>query len=148
MILPGHIALAILGHTVLDLDLPATLAATLLPDAVDKSLAQVAHITPGGRYAMHSLAGWATSVAIAWLLGGRKWGRAWAIGHFLHFLGDRGGIPWWFPFKRYEFTPPPDLDDFILDVLRSPTGRRGLLIEFALLGLAMTTLLVKRRSTA
>jgi len=148
MILPGHIAVAILCHKWLGVDLPTTIAATVVPDAVDKGLAQVLHVTPNGRYAMHSLAGWLASSWLASRLGGRRRGRAWALSHMAHFLGDQGRIPWWLPFKRYKLARSQDLDEFLLGLFSTSEGRRNLLLETLFLVLALLAPSLRDRSPA
>ena len=144
MILPGHIALAIFGHKLLRVDLPTTLAATLAPDVIDKPLAHVLRVAPSGRYATHSLAGWVGASALVCLLGGQERGRAWAVGHFLHFVGDGGAMPWWLFFREYAFAPSGELKDIVWKTLVTSEGRRGLAFEMLLLGAALLWLVRDR----
>lgn len=137
MILPGHLALAILGHKFFRADLSTVVAGTLAPDIVDKSLAHALHITPGGRYGMHSFLGWLISSSLVGLLCGRKRGFAWAVGHFAHFAGDEFDMPWWLPFKRYHFGPVEDLDEFLAGAVGTSGGRRRLALETLLLALVI-----------
>lgn len=145
MILPGHIAISIICHKLFRIDLPTAVAATLVPDAVDKGLAQVLHLAPSGRYAMHCLPGWLVSSLLVGCLGGKRRGYAWAIGHLAHFLGDQGDIPWWLPFRRYNFDEIVPLDDFLLSVFSTSQGRKNLLLETTFLLLTLLWLWGGRR---
>ena len=140
MILPGHLAVAIFVHELLHVDLPTVIAATVVPDAVDKGLAQGLHVTPSGRYAMHSLVGWLASSLLVGLVGGKERGYAWAIGHLFHLLGDPGHVPWWFPFRKYEFCEIMELDQFLYSIFATTEARRKLLAEMLLLVLALVSL--------
>ena len=144
MILPGHIALAILGHTMCDIDLPTTVSATLAPDIMDKGASHAMHITPAGRYAMHSLSGWVVCTCLVHLLAGKRRARSWAAGHMLHLLGDRGDVPWFFPFKQYAYPPRLGFADFVLGAIDSEEGRTNFRIELFLLALALIVLAWRR----
>ncbi len=137
MILPGHLAMAIFTHKVTGSDLRTLLAATLAPDVVDKSLAQVVHVAPSGRYAMHTALGWLISSLIVLWVAGRQRASAWALGYLAHLLGDGMQVPFWLPFRRYDFGEVMELDDFLCGVLSSAEGRKGLLGEMLLLVLAL-----------
>ncbi len=137
MILPGHIAVAIFCHRLLRLDLSTLIAAALLPDAVDKGLAHVLRVTPSGRYAMHSLPGWLFSSLAVGLWGGEKRRHAWAVGHLAHLLGDPGQVPWWFPFKQYEFPEAMSLSQFLTAAFGTAEAQRSLALETLLLILAL-----------
>ena len=132
MILPGHVACAVLCRRYLRCDLRLALAASLLPDVIDKLLYHVLHITPNSRLPMHTLLAWLASTAlvafIAWLvgkgwgLGGRGWGSAiapnpytlylvpWFLAYGLHLLCDSplagGDVPFLWPWRAYDFTSP------------------------------------------
>ncbi len=137
MILPGHLAIAIFAHKVTGADLRTLLAATLAPDMVDKSLAQVVHVAPSGRYAMHTALSWLISSLVVLLAAGRRHASAWALGYLGHLLGDGLQIPFWLPFRRYDFGQVMELDDFLYGVISSAEGRRNLLLEMLLLALAL-----------
>jgi len=137
MILPGHLAIAIFTHKVTGADLRTLLAATLAPDMVDKSLAQVVHVAPSGRYAMHTALGWLTSSLVVLLVAGKQRASAWALGYLGHLLGDGLQVPFWLPFRRYDFGQVIELDDFLCGVISSAEGRRNLLVEMLLLVLAL-----------
>ena len=136
MILPGHIALAIFGHKLLRVELPTAVAATLAPDLVDKALAQVLHVTPSGRYLMHSLVGWLAASALAYLLGGKAKGRAWAVGHFLHFIGDGGEMPWLLFLQEYSYSEVKELNSVFWEAFYTVQGRLSFAFEVALFGVA------------
>jgi hypothetical protein len=140
MILPGHIALAIFGHKLLRVELPTAIAATLAPDLVDKALAQVLQITPSGRYAMHSLVGWLAASAVAYLLGGKQKGRAWAVGHFLHFVGDGGEMPWLLFLRQYSFSGTRGINEVFWEAFGTTEGLLSFAFEMVLLGGALTWL--------
>ena len=144
MILPGHIALAILGRTLGGVDLPMSIAGTLAPDVVDKSAAHVLAIAPAGRYAMHSLSGWVACTWLVRVVAGKRRARAWAVGHMLHLLGDGQDVPWLWPFRQYTYPPRRGLGDFLTDVLYSDEGRRGLRIELLLLAMSLLALAWER----
>lgn len=137
MILPGHLAIAIFAHKVTGADLRTLLAATLAPDMADKSLAQVAHVAPSGRYAMHTALSWLISSLVVLLAAGKRHASAWALGYLGHMLGDGLQVPFWLPFRRYDFGQVMELDDFLYGVISSAEGRRNLLLEMVLLALAL-----------
>lgn len=145
MILPGHIALGVLCHTYLDMDLPTALGAVLAPDLVDKTLSHVARCTPSSRYLMHNALAWGTTTAIMYAVGGSERAKAWAAGYLTHLLGDRGHVPWWWPFKRYAFEPLEDLEGFMAGLFGTSKGRRGLAFEMLLLAWALAMLCGKKR---
>jgi hypothetical protein len=144
MILPGHIALAVLAHTFGNLDLPAAIAGTLAPDAVDKSLSHVLRLTPSGRYLMHSWTGLAVSTGVVHVLGGSKKAQAWAVGYLTHFVGDRGEIPWWFPLRTYDLAEAEDMDGLFTNIIGTSRGRRRLVKEFGFLSLSLAILFIRR----
>jgi hypothetical protein len=132
MILPGHIAAAVLCHRHLKLDLRLALVASLLPDVVDKFLYHVLHAVPGSRVPMHTLLAWLATTALvalcawAWsafplpLRGGRGKGLfilppsslsfAWFLAYGAHLLCDSplfgGDLPFLYPFRAYDFSSP------------------------------------------
>ena len=146
MILPGHIALAILGRTLGGVDLATAVAATLAPDVVDKSASHVLGIAPAGRYAMHSLSGWTACTCLVRVLAGKRRARAWAVGHMLHLLGDGRNVPWFLPFKQYEYPPRLGLSDLVLGAISSEEGRMSLRIELLLLAMSLLALAWERGS--
>ena len=101
---PGHLACGLIVRAITRLNLAVILVASLLPDVVDKILADVLHIAPYGRTYMHCVP---VLVLISVLLAGAfrdvKIGLAWAGGHFAHLIGDISFIPWWFPLKQYDW---------------------------------------------
>ena len=136
MILPGHVAIAVFCHKLLRQDLVTVVAASVVPDIVDKGLAQVLRITPSGRYIMHSIPGCVLAALLVGLIGGKERGYAWALGHFAHLLGDPGFIPWWFPFKQYEFSRLKELGEFLYDAF-GKDGLRRLAAEMVMLVVAL-----------
>jgi hypothetical protein len=117
MILPGHVAAAVLCHRRLGADKWAVLAASLAPDLIDKFLYYGLHVTPSSRLWMHTALAWlATTTLVAtaeWALrrGGQwRWTVAWALGYGLHLLCDSpltgGNLPFLYPFRAYLFDSP------------------------------------------
>jgi hypothetical protein len=73
----------------------------ILPDLVDKPLAALG--IGGGRYVGHTLL-FAVVVVILFTIKKRKYGIAALVGLVSHFLLDLNAlIPWFFPFKNYQF---------------------------------------------
>jgi hypothetical protein len=136
MIFPGHIAVAILGHKLLRQDLATIVAASVVPDVIDKGLAQVLRITPSGRYIMHSIPGCLITALLVGLIWGKERGYAWVFGHFAHLLGDSGFLPWWFPFKQYEFSRLKEFGEFVYEVF-GKEGLRRLSVELVMLAVAL-----------
>lgn len=118
----GHLAVSALLHRYLKFDLTPTVAGGLFPDAVDKTLCQVLHLTPSGRMLGHTLASLALSTAVVRGLWGRRAGRGWAAGYLGHLVADLpGSVPWLYPFASYEFPErPPGLWEIVRRVLSNP----------------------------
>jgi LexA-binding, inner membrane-associated putative hydrolase len=73
----------------------------ILPDLIDKPLAALG--IGGGRYIGHTLL-FAVLVVVAFSLWKRKYGLAACIGLMSHLLLDLNGlVPWFYPFKDYNF---------------------------------------------
>ena len=115
MLPPGHIATTLLLSRLARADAPPAVLGALTPDFIDKPLAWVLHVIPGGRYLAHSLtAALLLSAVLGRLLG---WGTAkgFAVGYLAHLAGDQtfgGHVPWLMPLKKYD-TPRerrPNLD--------------------------------------
>ncbi len=101
----GHVAVSILQHRYLKVDLKPAVAAEIFPDVVDKTLCQVLHLTPSGRMFGHTLAGLTFSTAVVGLIWGRRAAWSWGMGYLGHLLGDVGGsVPWLYPFVQYDFS--------------------------------------------
>ncbi|MBC7235549.1 MAG: metal-dependent hydrolase [Chloroflexi bacterium] len=124
MILPGHIALAVLAAQVTGVDLRASLAASMAPDLVDKPTRWLLRLTPNDRIPAHTFLFWAASSLLARALLGPRFARGWAVGYGIHLVADHvnsylnpGRIyPWW-PFRRYQMHTGPtgiksSLNDF------------------------------------
>jgi len=138
--IPGHAAFSLLCHRYLNgalalgPELYAVMAGALLPDLIDKPLNDVFHITPYGRYAMHSLFSVLVCGAVAFWCWGKTIGTAYSAGHFAHLIGDADFCPWFWPFVHYEF--PVGIDT--TDLLRQPARLLfpgWLIMETILLGL-------------
>lgn len=117
MILPGHVAAAVLCHRRLGAYWWAVLAASLAPDVIDKFLYYGLHLSPSSRVPMHTALAWLATVllvaAAEWALrrgGHGRWTAAWALGYGLHFLCDSpltgGDLPFLYPFRAYLFNSP------------------------------------------
>ena len=125
MILPGHVAAAVLAASGLHANLRGSLAASMFPDLVDKPLRWLWHVTPNDRIPAHSLLGCVLSTLGAWTLGGRSFGRGWLVGYGAHLACDElnahlnpGRIYFWWPFRRYTMH-------------RGPTGLSSSLNDFS-----------------
>lgn len=104
----GHIAIGVLEHRYLDVDLAPTMAGGLFPDVLDKALCQVFSLTPNGRMYGHTFLSVAISTALVRLIAGKRVARAWILGYLGHLLADIGGfLPLLYPFRSYTFTPSP-----------------------------------------
>jgi hypothetical protein len=123
----GHLAISLLQHRYLKVDLAPVVAGGIFPDVVDKTLCQVLHVTPSGRMFGHTLVGLAVSTAVVGLLGGRRRAQSWALGYLGHLLGDVGGfIPWLYPLVPYDFSAgSPGLLEILRWALTDP-ARMGL----------------------
>jgi hypothetical protein len=156
MILPGHVAAAVLCHRYLKIDLRLALVAGLLPDVVDKVLYYGLHLVPSSRVIMHTLWAWLGTtllvglVAWPWMAlrgapggtrgGWRRWVGvlgSWLLGYGAHLLCDSpltgGNLPFLYPVRGYDFTSPSaplgflfGLDDWPLHTLLA----EGLLVAF------------------
>jgi hypothetical protein len=74
----------------------------LLPDLIDKPL-WVLGVVSDGRYIGHTLL-MTCLVAVAFSLRKRWYGLFAICGGMSHLLSDRSGlVPWYFPFKSYDF---------------------------------------------
>ncbi len=133
---PGHVALAMLGNRYGKAAWLPVMIGALLPDLIDKPLNDVFHLTPHGRFAMHSL----TAVAVLTLVIHYfyQWPTAYSymIGHLSHLLGDADFNPWFWPFVQYQY--PPGID--VLDILSTPGTiffPGWILLETVILGLVI-----------
>jgi hypothetical protein len=134
----GHLAVAILEHRYLGTEFVPTLAGTLFPDAVDKTLCQVFHVTPNGRMWAHTLLSLAASTSLVRLLAGEKTAYAWAMGYAGHFLADSPEtLPLAYPFKTYTFTPSPGFREIFHRFFEQ---RGKVALELGMLILALVTL--------
>ncbi len=109
MHIPGHLAVALIQHTLPPFhrqpnSLLPLLAAALAPDVVDKTIGYALRLMPNGRHVAHNLFALSGSSAAVGLLLGRKCGRAWLAGYSGHLLADfNSRMPWLFPLKKYHF---------------------------------------------
>jgi len=107
--IPGHLALSLAGSKVAKVPFLPAIAATFFVDVADKLAIDIFHIAPYGRCWFHTLLSVLVCTAIVWKWKGKEWGLSWAIGHFLHLLGDIGFIPWFYPFLTYTWPDSPNM---------------------------------------
>ncbi len=97
----GHIGISLALALVLRLNPVVTVFCALLPDMVDKPM-QALDIG-GGRYVGHSLL-FVLLVSAAFALWRWKYGLAALVGGMSHLILDMDGlVPWFYPFKTYDF---------------------------------------------
>lgn len=107
------------------------MAGGAFPDAVDKTLCQVLHLTPSGRMYAHTLLSLGVSTALVGSIWGRHAARSWALGYIGHLLGDlRAPVPWMYPFVGYDF--PKEAAGFGEILRHALTDRIGLGLESVL----------------
>ncbi len=134
----GHVAISILEHRFLDVELAPTLMGGLFPDVLDKTLCHVLRVTPSGRMWGHTALSLVVSTGLVRLLAGGRKARAWAAGYIGHLVADADdGTPFWYPFSTYEFTPSPSIKEILRRFL---DNRRRLTFELGLLILALLLL--------
>ena len=138
----GHLAVSALQHRYLKADLVPVVMAGIFPDVLDKSMCYVLHVAPSGRAWGHTLLGLGLSTLVVSLVWGRRFGYSWGMGYIGHLLGDIGGaLPWFYPFRSYEF-PPPSPSLWVI-IRRLFANRPALLFELALTVWAIGTLVSK-----
>lgn len=102
----GHLGISTLLHQYAKTDLAPVMIGGMMPDIVDKTLCQILRLTPSGRMAGHTLLGLALSTGLVALIGGKRAAWGWALGYLGHLVADiGGGVPWLYPFARYNFPP-------------------------------------------
>jgi hypothetical protein len=141
----GHVAISVLLHHYLDVDLGLATAAGVFPDATDKFLCQVLRVTPSGRMYGHSLLGVALSTLFVYRVWGRRAAGVWLLAYLGHLAADMDGfVPWLYPFRAYDFEGEKvGLFTIVRRVTRHPL-KVGL--ELVLLIWALCALLVETRS--
>ncbi len=116
----GHIGIALSTGYVFRFSLPLVFAGAILPDLIDKPLEALG--IGGGRYIAHTLL-FVFVVAGLFYIWKNKYGLSILLGMISHlFLDSEGFIPWFYPFKNYEFPEtrfsplhfPSNLFDLIL----------------------------------
>ena len=128
-----HIGISAILALVFRLNPAVAVFCGILPDMVDKPLAVLG--IGGGRYIGHTLL-FAVLVVAAFTVWKKKYGLAALIGLMSHlFLDLNGLIPWFYPFKDYQFyTTKLSIIDWLKGYLTS--SQIGLeLIVVALAGL-------------
>jgi len=96
-----HIGIASVLALLFRLNLVVTVFCAILPDLVDKPLAALG--IGGGRYIGHTLL-FAAVITGAFFLWKRRHGFAAIMGLMSHLLLDLNGfVPWFYPFKEYNF---------------------------------------------
>ncbi|MGC9521438.1 MAG: metal-dependent hydrolase [Anaerolineae bacterium] len=134
----GHVAISILEHRLLDVELAPTLMGGLFPDVLDKTLCHVLRVTPSGRMWGHTALSLVASTGLVLAFVGRRKARAWALGYVGHLVADADdGTPLWYPFATYEFTPSPSVKEILQRFLND---RRRLAFELGLLIVALLLL--------
>ncbi len=97
----GHIGISLALAFVLRLNPVITVFCGILPDLVDKPLATLD--IGGGRYVGHTLL-FVFLVSAAFALWKWKLGLAALVGGMSHLVLDMNGlVPWFYPFKDYDF---------------------------------------------
>jgi hypothetical protein len=131
----GHVAVSVLEHRYLKVELVPVLVAGIFPDLVDKALCQLLHVTPFGRMYAHTLAAMALSTLVVGLIWGRHVAWSWGLGYLSHLVCDLGGfLPWLYPFVHYDF---PHRQHNLVEILRPwLLHPAGLALEVALLAWA------------
>ncbi len=110
MFITGHVAASLLASRRWDLDARLVVAATLFPDAIDKSAHHILHIVPSGRLPTHTLLALALTSGAVYVAGRRRgqarnWTLAWLAGYVLHLLCDFAApVPLLWPFAPYDLT--------------------------------------------
>ncbi len=122
MILPGHVAAAVLVSRRFGLDLRVAVLAGLVPDLVDKFVFYILHASRWTRVPAHSLLALVVS-ALGVALAGRqrhgdwRWGLSWLGGYSAHLLCDimpgEGALPWLWPFYSYDDYVSPGIPWFL-----------------------------------
>jgi hypothetical protein len=101
----GHLAISILEHRYLKVDLAPAIAGGVFPDVLDKTLCQVLRLTPSGRMFGHTLLALGVSTVVVGVMRGRRTGRSWAMGYLAHLMADASGfVPWLYPFVQHDFS--------------------------------------------
>lgn len=105
MILPGHLASAIIASRLPGVHRPTALAASLFPDLFDKTLHWVFRVTPSDRLWGHTLWSMLGTTLITWAVGKGlhkpDTGRSWLWGYAVHLAGDTTApIPLLYPLSR------------------------------------------------
>jgi hypothetical protein len=118
----GHLAVSVLQHRYLKVELAPAVAGGMFPDVLDKTLCQVLHWTPSGRMWGHTLVGLVASTAVVGLFGGRRVAWGWACGYLGHLLGDIDAlVPWLHPLVQYDFSQgSPGLLEIFRRALTNP----------------------------
>ncbi len=97
----GHIGISLALAIVLRLNPVVTVFCGILPDLVDKPLDAME--IGGGRYVGHTLL-FVLLVSAAFALWKWRYGLAALVGGMSHLVLDMDGlVPWFYPFKDYEF---------------------------------------------
>ena len=107
MILVGHIIAAKLASKLVRGDDRVSIAGSLFPDVVDKSLNLIG-LSPSGRIPAHGFVVGLSSTFLVYILGlqrglSRRWGLSWGAGYLSHLSCDvEAGLPWFLYPIHYE----------------------------------------------
>ena len=133
----GHLAVSALEHRYLKVPLVPVMAATILPDAVDKVSHYVLGDNASGRMWGHTLVAALLSSLIILVLFGKHHALGWGLGYLSHLVCDVSGVvPWFAPFVTYEFPPSEDF----LTTLWAALTRPLLILEVLLSAWALLAL--------
>lgn len=103
----AHIASAVaFNRNVLnDESFEAAMLGALFPDAVDKTLAWVLHVTSSSHHIAHTPLAAITLSFVAGKVVSEEFGRSFGAAYFMHLLGDElhhGRVPWFLPISDYK----------------------------------------------
>ena len=105
----AHLAASLTLNEASGGDRVSAAAGALAPDVIDKTLGWVLGVTPSGRFAAHSLMGaGALTLAVASVAGPQR-GASFGASYLCHLVADLfggGHVPWFMPFKRYQYSEP------------------------------------------
>ena len=96
-----HIGASAFLAVIFRLNIPIAVFCGVLPDLVDKPLAIFG--IGGGRYVGHTLL-FAVVITGLFFMWNKKYGCSALFGFMSHLFLDRDWIPWFYPFRDYEFS--------------------------------------------
>jgi LexA-binding, inner membrane-associated putative hydrolase len=132
----AHVVSALILNRVVYTDTSAApaIAASLLPDAADKTLSWVLRVTVSSHHIAHTpLAALWLSLSVAHVFGARA-ARAFGTAYLLHLITDdlhHGRVPWLMPFSNHRRLPHPEGPNRVRIIVM------GILLETISLALAI-----------